>query len=191
MLRACFWCDFAKDWCSSLSLEEREVLPPAPENTGVDVAQSPVAQGMEVAVEFKPVEHPVEPHDSDKPVQCPLPEPSILNMSFDSLHLENPRPLKQLLTVGIESPLVSRGTVPFLRKDMHDGRIWKERISAAHVRRRTDLPLVREGSAADSKATAVTRSQTTRQNRMMLPSISAPEHNLVNLLEECTASGII
>jgi hypothetical protein len=33
-----------------------------------------------VAVEFKPVEHPVEPLDHDRPIQCPLPEPSILNV---------------------------------------------------------------------------------------------------------------
>ncbi|KAF2305445.1 hypothetical protein GH714_005354 [Hevea brasiliensis] len=37
--------------------------------------------GIEVAVEFKPVEHPTEPFDSDQPIQCPLPEPSILNDS--------------------------------------------------------------------------------------------------------------
>lgn len=35
--------------------------------------------GIEVAVEFKPIEHPTEPLDSDQPIQCPLPEPSILN----------------------------------------------------------------------------------------------------------------
>ncbi|KAK1283828.1 hypothetical protein QJS10_CPB21g00576 [Acorus calamus] len=35
--------------------------------------------GTEVAAEFKPVEHPIEPLDCDEPVKCPLPEPSILN----------------------------------------------------------------------------------------------------------------
>lgn len=39
--------------------------------------------GIEVAGEFKPVEHPTEPLDNDRPVQCPLPEPSILNVSFE------------------------------------------------------------------------------------------------------------
>ncbi|KAL5561211.1 hypothetical protein UlMin_030958 [Ulmus minor] len=37
------------------------------------------AQGIEVAVEFKPVEQPNAPLDNDRPIQCPLPEPSILN----------------------------------------------------------------------------------------------------------------
>lgn len=36
--------------------------------------------GIEVATEFKPVEHPIEPLDNDQPIQCPLPEPSILNV---------------------------------------------------------------------------------------------------------------
>ncbi|XP_021725587.1 uncharacterized protein LOC110692816 isoform X1 [Chenopodium quinoa] len=132
------------------AIDAREVSAPIPEDTVAEVAQ-PVAHGIDVGVEFKPVEHPVEPLDNDKPVQCPLPEPSILN----------------------------------------DGRIWKERVSAAHVRRRSDLPLRAEGSAGDSEAAAGSNSRPARQNRMMLPSISAPEHNLVNLLEECKASGIL
>lgn len=40
------------------------------------------SHGIEVAVEFKPVEHPNEPLDNDSPIQCPLPEPSILNVSL-------------------------------------------------------------------------------------------------------------
>ncbi|KMT11463.1 hypothetical protein BVRB_5g107880 [Beta vulgaris subsp. vulgaris] len=133
------------------AIGEREVSPPNPEDTGADVAHS-VVHGIEVAVEFKPVEHPVEPLDNDKPVMCPLPEPSILN----------------------------------------DGRIWKERISAANVRRRSsDVPLRKEGSSGDPEAAAATRSQPAFPNRMMLPSISAPEHNLVKMLEECNASGIL
>lgn len=40
-----------------------------------------VTHGIEVAVEFKPVERPAEPLDYDQPIQCPLPEPSILNVS--------------------------------------------------------------------------------------------------------------
>lgn len=60
--------------------DEREVLPPNSEITGVATSAS-VSHGIEVAVEFKPVEHPVEPLDNDRPIQCPLPEPSILNVS--------------------------------------------------------------------------------------------------------------
>ncbi|CAO2819739.1 unnamed protein product [Amaranthus hypochondriacus] len=133
------------------ALDEREVALQNPQDTESDVAQSVIVHGIEVTVEFKPVEHPIEPLDSDKPVQCPLPEPSILN----------------------------------------DGRIWKERVSAANVMRRTDLPLMKEGSTGDSEAATETRSRPPLPNRMILPSISAPEHNLVNLLEECKSSGII
>lgn len=59
----------------------REV-PPNSEITGAAPAVAAAAShGIEVAVEFKPVEHPTEPLDNDRPVQCPLPEPSILNVS--------------------------------------------------------------------------------------------------------------
>lgn len=43
-------------------------------------AESP--HGIEVGVEFKPVERPVEPVNLDQPVKCPLPEPSILHVSI-------------------------------------------------------------------------------------------------------------
>lgn len=63
--------------------DEREVLPSNPEATGAaTTVATPAAHGIEVAVEFKPVEHPTEPLDNDRPVQCPLPEPSILNVSL-------------------------------------------------------------------------------------------------------------
>ncbi|KAL9668537.1 hypothetical protein QQ045_006071 [Rhodiola kirilowii] len=58
------------------ALDERQVLPSNPDIAGVPTVAS---HGIEIAVEFKPVEHPVEPLDHDQPVQCPLPEPSILN----------------------------------------------------------------------------------------------------------------
>ncbi|KAK9716094.1 hypothetical protein RND81_06G210800 [Saponaria officinalis] len=124
---------------------ERELLPPNPEAVGADVQAAGVAHGIEVAFEFKPVEHPIEPPDNDRPVQCPVPEPSVLN----------------------------------------DGRIWKERVSAEHVRRRPDLSLMKDSLAGDSEES---RSQRAQSNRMMLPSVSAPEHHLVNLLNECNAT---
>lgn len=68
--------------------DQREIVPPNAETataaTGADsaAAATAVTHGIEVAVEFKPVEHPTEPFDNDQPVQCPLPEPSILNVSF-------------------------------------------------------------------------------------------------------------
>ncbi|GAB4857902.1 hypothetical protein Ancab_015807 [Ancistrocladus abbreviatus] len=133
------------------ALEERVVLPPNSEvRDAASVSASAVAHGLEVALEFKPVEHPTEPLDNDKPVQCPLPEPSILN----------------------------------------DGRIWKERVSAAGVRRRADMPLIKEGTADDSDASVELKPRSQISNRSILPSLSAPEHKFLNLLEEYNASGI-
>ncbi|XP_027361345.1 uncharacterized protein LOC113869290 isoform X2 [Abrus precatorius] len=62
------------------ALDEREVMPPNSEvAAAVASATTATSHGIEVAVEFKPVEHPIEPLDNDRPIQCPLPEPSILN----------------------------------------------------------------------------------------------------------------
>ncbi|XP_008238141.1 PREDICTED: uncharacterized protein LOC103336817 [Prunus mume] len=130
------------------AIDEREVLPPNSEGTGIATAPITASHGIEVAVEFKPVEHPIEPLNNDRPIQCPLPEPSILN----------------------------------------DGRLWKERVSAT-VPRRGDLPVMKEGGSIDSEDSG-TKPRQKRTNRMILPSLSAPEHNLLNLLEECNASGI-
>lgn len=47
-------------------------------------AASAAPHGIEISTEFKPVERPSEPLDNDQPVQCPVPEPSILNVSFSS-----------------------------------------------------------------------------------------------------------
>ncbi|KAJ9135063.1 hypothetical protein P3X46_032284 [Hevea brasiliensis] len=130
------------------ALDEREVLPPNADLTRAATGTASAPHGIEVAVEFKPVEHPTEPFDSDQPIQCPLPEPSILN----------------------------------------DGRLWKERVSAT-VRRRADLPVMKEGGALESESPG-TKPRPIQSNRLILPSISAPEHNLIKLLEECNASGI-
>ncbi|KAL6533623.1 hypothetical protein OROHE_013456 [Orobanche hederae] len=68
---------------SQSALDLRDVLPPSFEVTsGSNLASSASAatHGVEIAVEFKPVERPTEPLDNDQPIQCPLPEPSILNM---------------------------------------------------------------------------------------------------------------
>ncbi|KAL5582881.1 hypothetical protein UlMin_015323 [Ulmus minor] len=59
---------------------EREVLPPNSETSAT--ASTNASHGIEVAVEFKPVEHLNEPLDNDRPIQCRLPEPSILNVSI-------------------------------------------------------------------------------------------------------------
>ncbi|XP_039062480.1 uncharacterized protein LOC120207025 [Hibiscus syriacus] len=133
---------------SKSSLDERDVMPPNPDvATAADAASATAtAHGIDVAVEFKPVERPIEPLDGDRPIQCPLPEPSILN----------------------------------------DGRIWKGQLSA-NVRR-VELPVIKDGDT-ESEATGM-KPQPIHSGRLILPSLSAPEHNLLNLLEECNASGI-
>uniref|UniRef100_A0A8R7QV44 Uncharacterized protein n=1 Tax=Triticum urartu TaxID=4572 RepID=A0A8R7QV44_TRIUA len=114
------------------AVEVVETLAPNMETGESEPAADPgdSPHGIEVGIEFKPVEHPVEPVNLDQPVKCPLPEPSIL----------------------------------------HDGRIWQERMSTAGGRPRTDLPVVKEGSQLEPD------SSTTR---------SAPEHNILALLDEC------
>ncbi|KAJ8432925.1 hypothetical protein Cgig2_023055 [Carnegiea gigantea] len=145
------------------ALDESEVLPQNSEVPEANLGTFGAAHGIEVAVEFKPIEHPTEPLDNDEPIECPRPEPSILNGQ-----VFYPCPSFEALK--------------------RDGSIWKERVSAANVRRRSDLPLVKEGVAGNSGAGAGTRPHPP-SNRMILPSLSAPEHNIVNLLEEYNASG--
>ncbi|GFZ08720.1 hypothetical protein Acr_20g0005280 [Actinidia rufa] len=53
---------------------------------------------------------------------------------------------------------------------------------------RADLPPVQEGTPMESEA--VVKKPRPPSNRMILPSISAPEHNILKLLEECNASSI-
>ncbi|KAI3707338.1 hypothetical protein L6452_25772 [Arctium lappa] len=137
---------------SQTTIDEREVLPPDTEVTESSTVVGPATtthHGIEVAVEFKPVEHPTEPLDNDQPINCPLPEPSILN----------------------------------------DGRIWKERVSAG-VQRRADLSAVDEGAGPPPEPEPPGTKSQRRTNRTILPSISAPEHNILKLLEECNASGM-
>ncbi|KAI3690190.1 hypothetical protein L2E82_48165 [Cichorium intybus] len=137
---------------SQSALDEREVVPQdtvAIETASVTGVMSTSHHGIEIAVEFKPVEHPIEPVDIDQPIQCPLPEPSILN----------------------------------------DGRIWKERVSAG-VQRRGDMTIMQDETGAPPEPETPRSKSRPRTNRMILPSISAPEHNILKLLEECHASGM-
>ncbi|KAK1375026.1 Inter-alpha-trypsin inhibitor heavy chain like [Heracleum sosnowskyi] len=135
------------------SLDDRSGLPPTIDGgdaSAVAGAAFAVGHGIEVEIEFKPIEHPIEPLDYDQPIQCPLPEPSILN----------------------------------------DGRIWKERVCAGE--RRTESSVAQEGTqtkqdSAETKQISP-RSSRSRSDRLILPSVSAPEHNIVKLLEECNSS---
>jgi hypothetical protein len=48
-----------------------------------------IPHGIEVGVEFKPLEHPVEPLSLDQLLKCLLPEPSILHVSHLSAFISN------------------------------------------------------------------------------------------------------
>ena len=64
------------------ALGETEVLPPNTETTGAATiagAPSTTPHGIEIAVEFKPVEHPTEPLHNDRPIQGQRQERAILN----------------------------------------------------------------------------------------------------------------
>ncbi|XP_058224549.1 uncharacterized protein LOC131333806 isoform X2 [Rhododendron vialii] len=137
---------------SQSALGDREAIPSNSDATSdatVTGGATAAAHGIEVAIEFKPLEHPPEPLDNDRPIQCPLPEPSILN----------------------------------------DGRIWKERVSAGGGQRRAEMPVMQEGPRVESGPVGK-KPPRPPSNRVILPSISAPEHSLLKLLEECSPSGI-
>jgi hypothetical protein len=57
-------------------------------------------------------------------------------------------------------------------------------MSSVGGRVRTDLPVVREGSSLEPDAGG-SRPKPVVPRRVILPSISAPEHHFVTLLEEC------
>lgn len=52
------------------------------------------------------------------------------------------------------------------------------------MHRRGDLPVMKEGEPLEHEGGGNTRPRRSRSNRMILPSVSAPEHNLLKLLEE-------
>lgn len=133
------------------AIDDRDGLPPVPEaTTGATTvaASSASTHGIQIAVEFKPVERPTEPLDNDQPIQCPLPEPSILN----------------------------------------DGRIWKERVSSGVPRKAADAPPMQDPTPVEPESHG--RKPRPPSNRVILPSVSAPEHNILKLLEECNSSEI-
>ncbi|XP_043694275.1 uncharacterized protein LOC122644986 [Telopea speciosissima] len=118
-----------------------------PTSTTTTAAAAAASHGIEVDIEFKAVEHPIEPLANDQPVKCPLPEPSILN----------------------------------------DSRIWKEQ-KPANTQRRADLPVMKEGASLESEAGGTNQCPSS-SNSTILPSlISAPEDNIIILMEECNAS---
>lgn len=62
-------------------------------------------------------------------------------------------------------------------------------MSSVGARVRTDLPVVREGSRLEPDAGG-SRPKPVVPRRAILPSVSAPEHHFVALLEECDNSSI-
>ncbi|KAG1361995.1 hypothetical protein COCNU_10G002140 [Cocos nucifera] len=103
-----------------------------------------------------------------------------------------------VVEVGVELKPVEHPTEP-LNNDqpvkcplpepsiLNDGRIWKERMSSVSARVRTNLAVVKEASHLESEAGG-TKPHSNPPKRTILPSISAPEHNIVALLEECNAA---
>ncbi|XP_078439918.1 uncharacterized protein LOC144710119 [Wolffia australiana] len=62
---------------------------------------------------------------------------------------------------------------------INDGRIWKERISAT-AQARAEVPsVIKESSSVGSERSRI------GNRRLILPSFSAPEHKILNLLDEC------
>lgn len=62
--------------------EESPPSSQATTTTLLPATSSGATNGIDLAVEFKAVEHPTEPLDNDQPIHCPLPEPSLHNVSF-------------------------------------------------------------------------------------------------------------
>ncbi|KAJ1702840.1 hypothetical protein LUZ63_002619 [Rhynchospora breviuscula] len=77
LLMAKAW--FMPSFSDQTNKEVREtVIPNSEAADSVPTTEAP-SHGIGLALEFKPVEHPVEPVNHDQPIKCPLPEPSILN----------------------------------------------------------------------------------------------------------------
>ncbi|KAH0882913.1 hypothetical protein HID58_059009, partial [Brassica napus] len=123
--------------------------------------------GIEVATEFEPLEH-------DQPIQCPLHSPSHPFLMYD---------LYFICFFNFQENK---------RNGSSDGIIWKERVSAS-MRRRGELAIAQDGVDVESDG-SVTKPSPTSQcnpNRRFSPSLSAPQPHMLNLLDECKASGTI
>lgn len=85
----CSFCFFVFDELSLLGFgcflsNKKEYLIPK----GDEVAEKGQDHRVDFYIEFKPIEHPLEPTDEDRPVKCPMHNSSVLNVSpsiFDSL----------------------------------------------------------------------------------------------------------
>ncbi|KAG6481662.1 hypothetical protein ZIOFF_058280 [Zingiber officinale] len=59
--------------------ETRGTQSSASMETGDESSTSTCKDNDNSRAEFKPIEHPLEPSNHDRPIRCPLPDPSILN----------------------------------------------------------------------------------------------------------------
>ncbi|PAN07734.1 hypothetical protein PAHAL_1G358600 [Panicum hallii] len=106
----------------------------------------------------------------------PAESPHGIEVGFEFKPVERP-----VEPVNLDQPLKCPLPEPSI---LHDGRIWKEKMSSVSARVRTDLPVVQEGSQLESDSSS-TRSRSAVPRRAILPSVSAPEHNIRALLDEC------
>lgn len=67
-----------------------------------------------------------------------------------------------------------------------DGRIWKERRTSVTGRAKADLPVVKDASCLESRDG--TKPMPNSAKRRIASSLSAPEHSIISLLEECNTS---
>ncbi|WOK92727.1 hypothetical protein Cni_G01418 [Canna indica] len=66
---------------------------------------------------------------------------------------------------------------------INDGRIWKERRTSVPGRPRSDLPVVKDASCLQGAKPGPNPAK-----RQIASSLSAPEHSIISLLEECNSS---
>ncbi|XP_042442048.1 uncharacterized protein LOC122027201 [Zingiber officinale] len=69
---------------------------------------------------------------------------------------------------------------------INDGRIWKERRTSITGRAKADLPVVKDASCLESRDG--TKPMPNPAKRHISSSLSAPEHSIISLLEECNTS---
>ncbi|KAG0492043.1 hypothetical protein HPP92_005124 [Vanilla planifolia] len=70
---------------------------------------------------------------------------------------------------------------------LNDGRIWKERMSSSSARMRADLPVMKDGVPIEREGNG-RRHKSAPRSRPILPSLSAPENQILKLLEECNVA---
>lgn len=78
---------------------------------GADYSSFASAKSFEYPEEFINVAHPQEPHDVDRPIRCPPPEPCIVHVRISPLHHCSALKSFRLLLVLMERLQISRTLV--------------------------------------------------------------------------------